>query len=89
MFDILSIVEILKKLKIYLTQLNNRQRYYIVSRVNNKNDIVVATLFKFFDVVIVISKISAIFEASSKIFTRSRENILTTFISRLNHISKL
>ena len=50
MFDVLFIVEILNELKTYLTQLNNRQQYYIASRVSSKNEIVVVTLSKSFDV---------------------------------------
>ena len=88
MFDVSFIAEILNELKIYLTQLNNRQRYYIVSRASSKNEIVVATSFKSFDAAVATKKVitsKTFFET----FTRSRENISTTFISRSDFISRL
>ena len=91
MFDVLFIVEILNELKTYLTQLNNRQRYYIASRASSKNEIVVVTLSKFFDTDVTVTiKTSTISETFSEIFARSRENIsaLDSFTSRSNYILK-
>ena len=91
MFDMLSIVETLNELKTYLTQLNNRQRHYIASRASSKNEIVVVTLSKSFDIdIAATTKTPATSETFSEIFARSREDIsaLNSSASRSNNISK-
>ena len=90
-FDVLFIVEILNELKTYLIQLNSRQRHYIASRASSKNEIVVVTLFKSFDINTTITiKTSVILEIFSEIFTRSREDTSVSDNSapRSNHILK-
>ena len=91
MFDVLFIVEILNELKTYLTQLNNRQRHYIASRASSKNEIVVVTLSKSFDIdIAATTKTPATSETFSEIFARSREDIsiLDSSAPRSNHILK-